>query len=116
MVVENYAVSKTREYLDSIFVEQRIIDSVIPSQKFDLYGHSFSTPIMTPAFSHLKTFVPERKSGMYEYSKAASRVDAVNWVGMCENEEFKEIMNQIDLENEKGVKLNKGTHLTFTFK
>ncbi len=88
----NYAVSKTREYLDSIFVEERLIDSVIPSQKFELYGESFSTPIMTPAFSHLKTFVQERKNGMYEYSKAAEQINAVNWVGMCENEEFKEIL------------------------
>lgn len=88
----NYAVSKTREYLDSIFVEERLIDSVIPSQKFELYGESFSTPIMTPAFSHLKTFVKERKNGMYEYSKAAEQINAVNWVGMCENEEFKEIL------------------------
>lgn len=88
----NYAVTKTREYLDSIFVEERLIDSIVPSQKFELYGESFSTPIMTPAFSHLKTFVQERKNGMYEYSKAAEQINAVNWVGMCENEEFKEIL------------------------
>ncbi|HKM34498.1 MAG TPA: alpha-hydroxy-acid oxidizing protein [Lachnospiraceae bacterium] len=87
----DYAVRKTREYLDSILVEERLIDSVIASQDFELYGKHFSTPIMTPAFSHLKTFVKEQKNGMYEYSKAAKHVNAVNWVGMCENEEFEEI-------------------------
>ncbi len=89
----DYAVKKTREYLDSIMMEQRLIDSVIPSLDFELYGKTFSTPIMTPAFSHLKTFVKERENGMYEYSKAAERVNAVNWVGMCENDGFKEVMD-----------------------
>ncbi|MDD5936987.1 MAG: hypothetical protein PUC65_15725 [Clostridiales bacterium] len=32
------AVRKTREYLDSFIVEQRLIDSVVPSQNFNLYG------------------------------------------------------------------------------
>ncbi len=86
------AVIRTREYLDSLMVEERLIDSVKASQDFELYGKQFSTPIMTPAFSHLKTFVKEQKNGMYEYSKAAKLVNAVNWVGMCENDEFEEIM------------------------
>ena len=89
----DYAVKKTREYLDSILAEERLIDSVVPTQDFELYGKWFSTPIMTPAFSHLKTFVKERgENGMYEYSRAAQQVNAVNWVGMCKNDEFAEIM------------------------
>lgn len=92
MAIEaDYAVRKTREYLDSILVEERLIDSTVPSQDFELYGKHFSTPIMTPAFSHLKTFVKEQKNGMYEYSLAAKKVNAVNWVGMCENDEFQDI-------------------------
>lgn len=85
------AVKRTREFLDSFMVEERLIDSDIPSLEFDLYGKRFSSPIMTPAFSHLKTFVKERKNGMYEYSKAAQLMNAVNWVGMCENDDFAEM-------------------------
>lgn len=33
---------------------------------------------MTPAFSHLKTFVKERPNGMYEYSKAAEQIDQLD--------------------------------------
>ncbi len=87
----NFAVSRTREYLDSLMLEERLIDSDIPSQELHLFGKTFSTPIMTPAFSHLKTFVKERQNGMFEYSKAAEQINAVNWVGMCENNEFAEI-------------------------
>ena len=86
------AVKKTREYIDSFLVEERLLDSVVADQTFELYGKTFSTPIMTPAFSHLKTFVKERQNGMAEYSQAAKNVNAVNWVGMCENKDFSEII------------------------
>ncbi|MBE6936674.1 MAG: alpha-hydroxy-acid oxidizing protein [Ruminococcaceae bacterium] len=82
----------TRNYLDSILIEERLIDAEIPSTAFELYGEKFDTPIMTPAFSHLNVFAPERENGMCEYARAAKNAGAVNWVGMGENPQFGEIM------------------------
>jgi len=82
----------TREYLDSILIEERLIGSTLPSLGIDLFGEHFDTPIMTPAFSHLHVFAKERDDGMCEYARAAKAVGAVNWVGMGENEEFSRII------------------------
>ena len=41
----------TRDYFDSLLIETRYIDSVIPSTKMELYGETFDTPIMTAALS-----------------------------------------------------------------
>jgi len=78
----------TRKYLDSILIEERLIDSGIPSTKIELFGETYETPIMTPAFSHLHVFAPEREDGMCEYARGAKNIGALNWVGMSENEEF----------------------------
>lgn len=82
----------TREYMDSIWIEQRLIDSAVPSLETELFGEKFDTPIMMPAFSHLKTFYQDRQNGMIEYAVAARNLNAVNFVGMCENEELGEIL------------------------
>ena len=81
----------TRTYLDSILAEERLIDAVEPDLSMDLWGEKFASPIMTPAFSHLKTFASERENGMCEYSSAAAQMNQVNWVGMMKNEEYAEI-------------------------
>lgn len=78
----------TREYLSSIMVEERLLDSQTPDLSMELFGERFSSPIMTPAFSHLKTFASEREDGLSEYSRAAAEMGQVNWVGMMSNEEF----------------------------
>ncbi len=81
----------TRTYLDSILAEERLIDAVEPDLSMELWGEKFASPIMTPAFSHLKTFASERENGMCEYSSAAAQMNQVNWVGMMKNEEYAEI-------------------------
>ena len=43
----------TRAYLDSLLVEVRHIDAVMPSTELTLYGKTFRTPVMTAALSHL---------------------------------------------------------------
>ena len=43
----------TRDFFDSLLLEPRYIDSDLPDTKFELYGKSFDTPIMTAALSHL---------------------------------------------------------------
>lgn len=78
----------TRDYFDSLLIESRYIDSDLPSTKFELYGRTFDTPIMTAALSHLgKT----AENGMLVYAQAAVKANAVHWVGMGEDKELEEI-------------------------
>ena len=81
-------VAFTRAYFDSIFVEERLIGAKLPDLSMELFGKTFASPIMTPAFSHLKTFAAERENGLCEYSRAAAELHQVNWVGMMTNEEY----------------------------
>jgi 4-hydroxymandelate oxidase len=78
----------TREYFDSLLIEMRHIDSVLPSAKFELYGEIFSTPIMTAALSHLNNCHP---GGMVELAKGAFAANAVMWSGMGEETELEAI-------------------------
>lgn len=82
----------TREYMDSILIEERLIDSVLPSIQMDFWGETFSGPVMMPAFSHLPAYNNREKSGLVEYSEAAKRSNIVNWCGMMENDTFMEIL------------------------
>lgn len=78
----------TREYFDSLLLELRYIDSVIPSTKLDLYGETFATPVMTAALSHLSKVHPK---GMAELAEGAYLANAVMWCGMGEKEELEAI-------------------------
>ena len=69
----------TREYFDSLLVEMRHLDSVIPSTQLELYGEVFDTPIMMAALSHLNSV---RANGMVEMALGAKKANAVNWAGM----------------------------------
>lgn len=82
----------TRSYFDSLFVEQRLMDSTIPDIKFTLYGKQFETPIMTAALSHIGTFNPDMPNGMVEYAKGAHLAKAVHWIGMGSDEEFEKVI------------------------
>ncbi len=75
----------TREYFDSLLIEMRHIDSVIPSTELKLYGEIFSTPIMTAALSHLDNCRP---NGMAEMAKGAFTSNAVMWTGMGDEAEL----------------------------
>ncbi|MHB8129773.1 MAG: alpha-hydroxy acid oxidase [Mobilitalea sp.] len=79
----------TREYFDSLLIEMRHIDSVIPSTAFELYGEIFSTPIMTAALSHLDKCRP---NGTVEMAKGAFAAGAVMWTGMGEEAELEAII------------------------
>ena len=78
----------TREYLDSILIEERLIGAVEPDLSTELWGEQFETPLMTPAFSHLPAYAEGRENGLVEYARAAKKLGAVNWVGMMENDAF----------------------------
>lgn len=79
----------TRDYFDSLLVEFRHIDSVLPSTDFTLFGETFSTPVMTAALSHLNKVHP---GGLTEMARGAKAANAVMWVGMGEDEELESIV------------------------
>jgi len=79
----------TRDYFDSLLLETRYIDSVLPSTKMTLFGEVFDTPIMTAALSHLNNTTTE---GMSVYAKGAKLSNAVHWVGMGEDEELERVV------------------------
>lgn len=75
-----------REYIDSLFIETRYMDAVIPSTEFTLFGERFASPIMTAALSHLGHFMFEGAS--LALAKGAKEANAVMWYGMAEAEEI----------------------------
>lgn len=75
----------TRDYFDSLLVEMRHIDAVIPSTKLELYGEIFNTPVMMAALSHLGNV---RENGMVEMARGALAANAVNWSGMGGEDEL----------------------------
>lgn len=78
----------TREYFDSLLLEMRHIDAVIPSTKLELYGETFDTPIMMAALSHLNNVY---ENGMVEMGKGAHAANALNWAGMGDEAEIASI-------------------------
>lgn len=77
-----------RRYLDSLMVEMRVVDSVEPRLETQLFGHTFSSPIMMPAFSHLNKVGKDGRNPMIEYAEAAKEMQLLNWVGMEPDEEY----------------------------
>ena len=82
----------TAKYMDSILIEERLIDSVVADVKTRLLGEDFSMPVLTPAFSHLKNYDGRKYTGLEEYSIAAKECNVLNFVGMMENDQFKKIV------------------------
>ncbi|MBR4760807.1 MAG: FMN-dependent dehydrogenase, partial [Lachnospiraceae bacterium] len=83
----------TQKYMDSILIQARYIDSVVADTSIDFFGEHFATPVMMPAFSHLKSFAGREKTGLEEYSLAAKKCNALNFCGMMENDQFKKIID-----------------------
>ncbi|MDR0455181.1 MAG: alpha-hydroxy-acid oxidizing protein [Treponema sp.] len=78
----------TRDYFDSLLVEMRHIDGVLPSTELELYGEKFSTPVMLAALSHLQSVHPE---GMVEAARGIKAAGAVMWTGMGDEAELEAI-------------------------
>lgn len=83
----------TERYMDSILIEERLIDSVKAELTTRILGGTFSMPILTPAFSHLKNYNGRNLTGLEEYSIAAKNCNILNFCGMMENEQFKKIID-----------------------
>ena len=82
----------TQKYMDSILIEERIIDSVVASTKIEIFGEAFDSPVMMPAFSHLKNYNGRELTGLEEYSIAAKNANILNFCGMMENDTFDKIV------------------------
>ena len=83
----------TQKYMDSILIKERIIDSVVADTTVEFWGEKFSSPVMMPAFSHLKSFGGRELTGLEEYSTAAKNAGVLNFCGMMENDMFQKIID-----------------------
>ena len=76
----------TREYLDSLMIETRYMDSETPDLAFRLFGETFASPIMTAALSHLDHFMfPGAAQALAEGARDAG---TILWYGMAPEEEI----------------------------
>lgn len=78
----------TRDYFESLLIEMRHMDGVLPDTSFELFGETFDTPVMMAALSHLNNCCDD---GMVEMAKGAKAANAVNWAGMGDKAELERI-------------------------
>lgn len=83
----------TEKYMDSILLEERLIDSVVADISTMFLDEKFDMPVMTPAFSHLKNYAGREHNGLEEYSIAAKECNILNFCGMMENDQFQRIVD-----------------------
>ncbi len=83
----------TARYMDSILIEERLIDSVKADVTTTILGETFLSPVLTPAFSHLGCYDGREHNGLEEYSMATRECNTLNFVGMMENDMFQKIIN-----------------------
>lgn len=79
----------TRSHLDSLLVEMRHIGATLADTSFELYGETFSSPVMPAALSHLHRVRPD---GMADVARAAKAQNTVMWAGMGSNGELDGIL------------------------
>ena len=80
-----------RDYLDSILIETRFLDSDLPELKTTHFGERFSTPIATGALSHLPSYGEGRPLGLLEIARVAGERGMANFVGITDDELFARI-------------------------
>ena len=87
--MENYTPSNsnhvTRAYFDSLLLEMRHMDAVLPDTALSLFGETFTTPVMMAALSHLNKCHPD---GLIEMARGAKAAGAVMWAGMGDDAEL----------------------------
>ena len=79
----------TRQYLESLVLEMRVIDTEEPSTEFELFGEKFATPVMTAALSHLEGIC---RDGMVEMARGAAAAGALVWAGLGSDEELEKMI------------------------
>ncbi|MBQ9663238.1 MAG: alpha-hydroxy-acid oxidizing protein [Oscillospiraceae bacterium] len=76
----------SRNYLDSLFIETRYMNSGTPSTEFTLYGETFSSPIMSAALSHIDHFMAPGSAE--RLARGVIDANAAFWYGMAPDEEI----------------------------
>ena len=69
----------TRAYLDSLLVEVRHLDAVMPDTSMTVFGKTFATPVATAALSHMANQYPD---GMAAMADGANQAGALVFSGM----------------------------------
>lgn len=75
----------TRRFFDSMLLEMRHIDSVLPDTSITIFGQEFSMPIATAALSHLNN---QTENGMAKMAEGAKMAGALSFSGMGTKEEI----------------------------
>ena len=78
----------TRDYLDSLLIETRYIDSDIPETDCELFGRKYDMPIATAALSHLYSVCDK---GMVQFAAGAKKAKALCFMGMGEDVDVEEM-------------------------
>ena len=86
------SIAATRQYYDSLMLEMRHLDSIIPDTSFELFGEKFTTPIMTAALSHLQKLGKNPTDSLVGMAKGAAEAGAVMWCGMGPEQELEDIV------------------------
>lgn len=79
----------TRAYIDSLLVEVRHLDAVMPSTEMTLFGKTFATPVATAALSHLSGTYPD---GMAAMAEGANQAGALVFSGMGPKDELERMV------------------------
>lgn len=80
----------TRDYLDSLQIEWRVMEPVTATTKVTLFKQEFRTPITTAALSGLNTIVP---NGAVDMAKGAAEAGAMLWTGIGDEDELRSIID-----------------------
>ena len=81
----------SRNYLDSLLIETRYMNSGTPSTEFTLYGETFASPIMSAALSHIDHFMYEGAADSLVRGVVAA--NAAFWYGMAPDEEIERFVS-----------------------
>lgn len=98
-----------RDYIDSLMIETRVIDSVEAVTEMKLFGKTFGTPVMVAALSGLGGIC---SNPMVEVAKGAAAAGSVMWVGIGNDTELKSII-ETGVKTIKIVKPYKDNNLIF---
>ena len=79
----------TRAYIDSLLVEVRHLDAVMPSTEMTLFGKTFATPVATAALSHMANQYPD---GMAAMADGANQAGALVFSGMGPKDELERMV------------------------
>ena len=79
----------TRAYIDSLLVEVRHLDAVMPSTAMTVFGKTFETPVATAALSHMAGQYPD---GMAAMADGANQAGALVFSGMGPKDELERMV------------------------